>query len=366
MGNPAIKALRAADAAKGIPAGRMVDLAEKAKAARSQAGQIPQNIEDMLDDALGASGPSIPLPSDPKPEASDTVFGLAESAPPGKTAFVTPRKLLSRWYENVPGGFDGAVENSQKALREYGVPYPHSNDPPYGIWPKENVDSRVRVRLEPTYAGNLEAPRGTYGNGVINMNPDMVPATKARAATLEHEATHHMLLNGLREPGEPSIVTAMREANRRERFDSTPEGSSVSVQNPEAARMYTNLIGTPFEAEARKAVEPLLKAERYSMARVEMDPRIAEVRRRYAYHTGKDVTNPEEAAKAWEWYKANRSSFEGLNQYEFPTMQPSQFNMYDSLPDESKRIMFTRMAQVPALMAPIAAGGLLNGLREDR
>ena len=42
------------------------------------------------------------------------------------------------------------------------------------------------------------------------------------------------------------------------------------------------------------------------------------------------------------------------------------------LPPESKRIMFTRMTQVPAVLAPLGVGaassqqGLLDGLRENR
>jgi hypothetical protein len=55
-------------------------------------------------------------------------------------------------------------------------------------------------------------------------------------------------------------------------------------------------------------------------------------------------------------------------------MMRSHFDTYDALPASSKQIMFKRMTQIPAVLAPLAIGagasqqqqGVLSGLKETR
>jgi hypothetical protein len=346
---------------------RLAELAEKVR----KSGRLSTDVEGLLDDSLGIERP--PLGYDPPSSSADKAFRILKGGEPGERSVkLTPRDVLSRWYENTPGGFDGAVENSQQALKKYGVVYPHSNSPAYGQWSPDAVDapSRVAVNLE---LNKFDSPRGTYGAGGVKMNPAMLDATKARNATLEHEMTHHLMLHGQDAPDDPTLVQVQRAGNRRERFDSTPEGSITLQNNPSLALIYEKSPFADMRADAERALRPLVGSERYVMRRVELDPRVAEVRRRYAHHTGQDVTTPEEAEKAWDWYRTNRQHFEDLSSpHERPSMTHTQFNTYDALPPESKRIMFTRMTQVPAVLAPLGVGaassqqGLLDGLRENR
>lgn len=329
-----------------------------------QAGKLSADAESALDDALGLSGPQPLLDHDPPtPGASARVFGALEreratGTPDRSTSImVTPRAMLTRWYKNTPGGFDEAVASSQEALAKYGIPYPHSNSPAYGRWSAEDVDTPIRVELAPHLPPTTA---GVYGNNRIGIRPGMLDAKKARDTTLEHELTHHLLLNG---SDAKSPLASQFQSNVRERFDGTVTGQPTLDIYKSLADEY--LLGSTPEQRlaAENVLRGLVENEKYTMRRVELDPRIAEVRRRYAYHTGKDVTNLDEAEDAWDWYRLNRDHFEQIGgPLGMPSMTASQFDIYDSLPPASKQIMFTRMTQVPAIAAPIATGGVLSGL----
>lgn len=299
---------------------------------------------------------------------------IAESAEPRGVAAsdpapvpVTFRDAVSRWYENVPGGFDGAVANSQRALAEHGVVYPHSNSPAYGNWKPEDVDRPVPVRVN--WGLGLLDPRGTYSGAAreVRLNPALLDsAPKGRNPTIEHEMTHAMLDMG--RPTEPQAIVSHAWRNASERFDGTPQGSATLAMNPQLASQYGG--AGPDAVLAEQKLRPLVENEKYVMQRAELDPRIGEVRRRYAFYTGRDVVTPEDAAHAWDWYKANRGWLEDFGPHETPSMQHGHFDVYDALPDSSKQIMFRRMTQVPAVLAPVAAAaaaqqeqpGLLGGL----
>ena len=310
----------------------------------------------------------------------DTLAGawarIAENAEPGGAAAAEPapvpvtfRDAVSRWYVNTPGGFDAAVENSQRALREHGTVYPHSNSPAYGAWKPEDVDSPVPVRVNWSL-GPFDA-RGTYGGTAreVQINPAYLDAApKGRNPTVEHEVTHALMDKD--RPAGPSALSSQQWSNARERFDRTAEGSVTLSRNPALAAQYGGSGPDAFLAEQK--LRPLVEQEKYVMQRAELDPRIAEVRRRYAFYTGRDVVTPEDAADAWEWWRSNRDWLEDLSTpTDTPSMMASQFDTYDALPDSSKSIMFRRMTQVPAIMAPIGIGaaasqeqpGILDGLR---
>lgn len=303
---------------------------------------------------------------------------IAENAEPGGIATSAPapvpvtfRQAVSRWYENTPGGFDEAVANSQRALQEHGVVYPHSNSPAYGNWSPEDVDSPVPTSVN-WNLGPFDA-RGSYGGTArdVKLNPASLDAQpRGRNPIVEHEVTHAMLDKS--RPTEPPVIAAEAWKNASQRFDRSPEGSATLAMHPRLAAQYQG--DGPDAHFAEQKLRPLVANERYLMQRAELDPRIAEVRRRYAFYTGRDVVTPEDAADAWEWWRTNREWLEDLSTpTDTPSMARSHFDTYDALPDESKSILFRRMTQVPAIMAPIALGGggeqdrphLLNGLNRN-
>jgi predicted SprT family Zn-dependent metalloprotease len=313
----------------------------------------------------------------PPDTLADARGRIAESAEPGGVAASNPepvpvtfRQAVSRWYEAVPGGFDAAVENSQRALREHGAVYPHSNSPAYGNWSPEDVDKPTPVRVN-WKLGPFDA-RGTYGGASreVQLNPAFLDAApKGINPVVEHELTHALLDKG-RSPG---LLGSEEWRNASQRFDDTAYGSATLAQNPQLAAQYS--AGGPDAFLAEKRLRPLVENENYLMQRAELDPRIAEVRRRYAFYTGKDVLTPEDAAGAWEWWRANREWLEDLSTpTDLPSMMRSHFDTYDALPASSKQIMFKRMTQIPAVLAPLAIGagaqqqqpGVLSGLTETR
>jgi hypothetical protein len=297
----------------------------------------------------------------PTDDLSDVWREIGDSSATQPTP-VTFRQAVSRWYGNTPGGFDAAVENSQRALRQHGVVYPHSNSPAYGEWSPEMVDSEAPVRIDPKL--DVSGSRGRYGTRGVSINPVMLEATKARNSTLEHELTHHLTAGKAFHATDPLAVQRM--GNSWARFDGTPDGSATLSLNPRLAAQYDASQPASVQSAAEEILRPLANTEQYAMKRVELDPRIAEVRRRYAFHTGKDVVAPEDAAEAWDWYRSRRGQFENLSSpHERPSMTEQQFDIYDSLPPESKQIMFKRMTQVPAVLAPVAAGAAASSEQES-
>lgn len=276
---------------------------------------------------------------------------------------VTFRQAVSRWYENTPGGFDAAVENSQRALKEHGDVFPH-NSPIYGDWSPADVDRPADVQIDHSMNRTF-SPRGVYGSRGVLVNPAVADAPLGRNAVLEHELTHHLTLRNMVDKSLPvSLRSSVSDVATR-RFDGSPSGSMARQQNP-ALVARSEDVQQPDAARiaAANTLAQLAQHENYVMGRAELDPRVAEVRRRYAFHVGKDVTTPAQAADAWEWYKSHRDDFENLRSpRERPTMEAYQFSLYDSLPPESKQIMFKRMTQIPSVLAPV---GVLSGLTEER
>ncbi len=280
---------------------------------------------------------------------------------------VSLRRAVSRWYENVPGGFDAAVQRSQEALRTHGTVYPKNGTQPYGDWKAGDVDIPFAVRIEPR---STKHAQGIFGSEGVDLNPRLLAARSGRNEALEHELTHGLTLG--------DRVQSQTYYNDREpdlRFDATREGSASEDARPDLfARIL--LAETPAqEKSAEHAVRLLQDTEKYVMQRAELDPRVAGVRRRYAYHTGRDVDSTAEAERAWDWYKANRQRFEDASEAgDNLVMWPSEFDIYDALPPASKQIMFKRMTQIPAVLAPLAIGagasqqqqGVLSGLKETR
>jgi len=341
--------------------GKALKSSKKASSAVS-----PERLAELADAAKRANPPDSLAATRTMISENAEPGGVATSNP--ETVPVTFRQAVSRWYGNTPGGFDEAVASSQKALREHGDVYPHSNSPAYGRWNPEDVDSPTPARVN-WNLGPFDA-RGSYSGSRrdITINPVFLEARpQAINPTIEHEVTHALM-----DKGRPDGPLGMEEWNNAsQRFDNTPYGSASLAMQPRLAAQYNG--GGPGASFAEESLRPLVEQEKYAMKRAELDPRIAEVRRRYAFYAGKDVLTPKDASDAWDWWRSNRGWLEDFTQpTDTPSMTYSQFNTYDSLPPESKQIMFKRMTQVPALLAPVAAGaaagqqGLLDGLRENR
>lgn len=99
----------------------------------------------------------------------------------------------------------------------------------------------------------------------------------------------------------------------------------------------------------------------YLSTPVELDPTVAEVRRRYEFATGSPVRSIDDARKAWDWWvdTGRRADWEPHNR---PSREAVAWNFYSRLPEDAKDILIRRMPQVFSLAAPIATGGLLGGL----
>jgi len=318
--------------AQAMAAARAAKVAELAAAARAANPTGWGSVD------AGAPSASLPQPGtahDPAPHAS-----VWDRLADGKDALpgVTFRDAVGHHYASRPGGLNRVLVKSQEAMDKQGVPFPIWDDHfQYGRWSLRDVDTPMPVRLDPEL--QKIGAGGIWRNNAIGINPLTAGADGPRSgrnATLEHEATHGLTLSPLSRRG---LTPSWSAPYQHMPFDSEFFGDGIT-------------------------------GNEYLMRRSEIDPRLAEIRRRFASLEGRDVNTPADARDAWDWWKENQQQFNLGGEQPMTTLYPSAFALYDSLPESSKSILFRRMTQIPAIAAPIAAGAatqeqpsVLDGLR---
>lgn len=89
---------------------------------------------------------------------------------------------------------------------------------------------------------------------------------------------------------------------------------------------------------------------RYLADMVEVDPRLAAIRRSYTFNTGRSVNNVDDAEAAWRWWSRNGQPL--AFGYESP-IDAEDFRFYDSLDPDVRKYLMHRMTVTPALLAPL-------------
>ena len=200
----------------------------------------------------------------------------------------TLREDISRWYEPA-GGIDKAVDAAQVAMQQ--------TDFPFKPWDPRMLDAQVPVVMAP-----LDSDiNGMYTPALrrITFNNDQIPTQNS----LEHERSH-------------------------------------SVFGPD------QISGPPLDDEGSKYASQ--RATSYLTRPTEIDVRLANIKRHYAYNTGKIVTTPEEAVEAIKWWGRNSDDFmQQAPEREIPAYKPRQeAGTYLLLPEEEKQKVFRRMPEL--------------------
>jgi hypothetical protein len=306
--------------------------------------------------------------SEGRDDAAPALPAYADQRP----AITTFRDLVGRWYENAPGGLDAAIQSSHKALKEF---RPTSS---YGHWPEYAVEANIPVYKRPQRSGVL----GSYSPMTGEVALDTALSSADELGTLEHEATHHLLKrpHGLIEkgmtisPSHPHIEDKgpfWRQPRRLPTLSDTFASRDNDLLRPLVADQYR--ARTPgYEPGDVADDDPAMQHARYLTSRVEIDPRLADIRRRYALQQGQDVKTPDDARAAWEWWRDAQEAWHNAPR-DRPSMTASDFALLDKMPDHAKDVLFRRMTQIPAVLAPLAIGagaqqqqGVLSGLKETR
>lgn len=216
---------------------------------------------------------------------------------------------IGRWYENA-GGLDKAVDSAQQSMA--------NRDPKvldgllWPKWEKKGLDEKFPVSRE-------RDQRIPNANGTFDWSDRRIrlsPGVQNHQAVLEHEGSH-----GLFMPGNSGAKQRAAAADR-DRWD-VPHGDKHTA---------------------------------YLMDPAEVDVRLAEIKRRYAHHTGRLVDSPEEAQKAFDWWKTYNLNFspeinEGREKpierpSDGPTTSRRATDTYDQLPEPMKQQLLHRMPEV--------------------
>lgn len=227
--------------------------------------------------------------------------------PPAPNVYgTTLGSQIARWYERTPGGLAGAVDAAQQAMgsRDRGILPNHK----WTRWsPQDVLDKRATLDVYPRpgapYLGQYDPMKGeVYAD----------PRSEKFQTTLEHELSHHAYADSDQTYASPSS------------YDGYP-----SAMNSE--QDFVAYVLTP----------------------VETDVRLAEVKRRYAHATGRLVTTPEEAQRAWDWFM--RTSGEQQKQY-YSGPNESSSGLYEMelnwTPEQRKQAMH----RMPELVASPVSG----------
>jgi hypothetical protein len=200
----------------------------------------------------------------------------------------TLREDISRWYEPA-GGIDKAVAAAQQAMQK--------TDAPFQPWDVKDLDRKIPMEF-------TEMPAGSNGRympdrKVVQVNRDEPPSQY----TLEHERSHSVF-------------------------------GPDQYQSPGISDTGTRFLGKRNTA--------------YITQPGEIDVRLANIKRHYAYNTGKIVTTPQEAEEALKWWGRNSDDFEKeVPEAERPAYLPKkEAGTYLLLPDEQKMKVLRRMPEL--------------------
>lgn len=290
---------------------------------------------------------------------------------PPKEFPVTPREAIGRWYENAPDGLEKAALLSKKSL----VNSPA--DGLYGHWWIDHLDSPTQLSmsvpgLDPWKKDSVVATAGRRVPESLERVEPYIQIRKgkgnARQAVLDHELTHSLLFGDWADPKSPIAEALLsppedllkNERNIRHAVRAASHGDSPIWRRPAGLGVdewgdMDTLMQHLYGLNSSVHIEDIP----YLVRRSEVDPRVAEIRRRYSWETGEHVKNKDDAAKAWEWWKTNQDRWHKAPA-DRPTMSKGVFNLYDSLPADAKNRMLLRMTQVPAIL-----GGLMGAASQD-
>ena len=221
-----------------------------------------------------------------------------------------------KYYTNSPGGLDSVIARAAVAaerdpipgvksyVRDIGTPVKVNRD--ININPHESAldftwdgDKFVNIPAYENRAGSDAGPPKVTTTGASDLARD----NTAIQSILEHELTHGAQVNAGSTLGRLAVPPS-------EFSDKLPPGDGE-----------------------------------YAARWIEIDPRLAEIKRHYSrQHPGTDVTNPDEAAKAWNWFIN-----EGYKTHPTPSLYEHDIPMWQQMtkdPEAFKSLLMRRMPQV--------------------
>jgi len=289
--------------------------------------RIPDMLETMRPNPLAKPAPaSLPAikraparPWDPKrykPEAKVTPAQHAEYERRSDRLLPTSESLGQQlkaqgYYEKAPGGYQGAMDRAQQAAAND----PIANAP---IYTQKAIEQEFpvlweRTSYKPGGSVSRQPWRGKDPNGYVNMlvkaqepyrplDPGAtVPRDTLTQSILEHELTH------------------------------TAQGNDPGYKPKQNIPLQTGR-------------DPWHAGDQW-MNWVEVDPRLAEIKRYYTRsHPGSSVDTPEDAAKAWDWFKS-----EGYKTHPNPLLKQLDLRVWRTLPKDPaalKKLLLRRMPQL--------------------
>ena len=264
-----------------------------------------------------------PRVAPPKPLTQPSFVGKAMGYKPTATL----GSQIGRWYQNT-GGLDNAIAGAQQSQQNRDPAVLNTNTWPQ--WKPEDVTQRsIPIETENLSHFGHYAP----DSQTVSLDDDL--ASGDYQPTLEHELSHAAYL--------PDNSTAVRQRISTGEIRAPADLFAQPDPNWQTAALASTRQVAPNVREKIRNTDAI-ERNKYKLDPAEVDVRLAEIKRRYAHHTGQLVSTPEDAEKAWSWWRENQSKLpleEG-----HPTTERGDFKTYDGLPDAQKQQLFHRMPEL--------------------
>lgn len=221
---------------------------------------------------------------------------------------------IGRYYGNVPGGLDAAMESAARAR----VANNQAGALNRNIWSQFPFEDVNRKEIPVNIQTGVTATKGNVGLSYFygdNLRDRAIIVAQTNGSkfpqeTLEHELSHSVF--------------------------GTPTPGADGLAYYPAAESYI------------KSQDPKVRKHgKYMLGATEIDVRMAEIKRWYAAKTGRLADSPEESQKAWEMWHAEGLPADKEQDSPFGAYGPSyKGGFYDSLPDNVKKEMQRRMMEL--------------------
>lgn len=243
---------------------------------------------------------------DAEGEAIRRLIKTPESVPfplvPGERVAVTPASQIARWYEGA-GGLQEAVGQAQLAQAERLLS--GQKGFPFRAWNADSLERPVAAMFgDPQGKLAFYSPAGKYRAGKIVVSPELQAGTAGAQDSLEHELGHAMFF----------------------------------YNDTMSDEQHTPLKAGPTDFGVSK------KRSAYYRTPAEIDTRLAGIKRRYVFNTGKIPKDHAEAEQAIKWFVDNWQEPQGPDDVDTTDRDAAKIML--DMPEEERAKVLQRMLEV--------------------
>lgn len=304
----------------GLPAAKA-----QLRAAENRAGHLlPSYMHQPATQAAPGLTPFTAVPRNPFDAESWRTWAKTNENPSWTSQQSLGESLRqSGHYANVPGGYEGAKARALAARDTYGA-----NPALRPRWSAAALEQpQTQIWAPGKEAPSIPAPGGPGDRAASALDKALPREAFIPAAVRMDNAYLKMNVP----EGDATLMAVPRST-----VDAARQGKISPFMNSVKEHEMTHVLDAPGERRGRGADQLTTPYDdrsstnpwHYYLNGAEARARLSELKRHYAKQTGTDITTPQEAEKAWNWFKN-----EGYKTAPSPMLKELDIPTYESHPD---------------------------------